>query len=102
MRPPAPELERLVAAYLASRASADEVARLAEWLRTDTTARDYYLETADVHAGLRSMNPCGRSPPENPSCPCRNRNRFPAEKAGGPPAWQRRSWRVPPWEWSGE
>ena len=52
MRPPAPELERLVAAYLASRASAEEVAQLAERLRTDAAARDYYLDTAEVHAGL--------------------------------------------------
>lgn len=40
------------AAYLAGRASAEETARLSELLRADAAARDYYLETADVHAAL--------------------------------------------------
>ena len=52
MKAPSPELERLVAAYLAGSATPTEVKRLSEWLRNDATARDCYLKSADVHAGL--------------------------------------------------
>lgn len=52
MNPPSHELQQLVALYFARQASAQEVARLSELLRTDRLARDYYLETADVHASL--------------------------------------------------